>query len=327
MANKTQIRTLPVFPGDAPRRMNVALQVLRNEPAIALLRMLKKTDGKINKKVGLTRELSNLAGSSISVSRYLDDTLVPSALVSKCDLGLSDNPATYSLSKSGEKYCAPLTDFTLRYSVDNDFWLGDALGRGTGVLGIKTCGRRYSILKALYASNSPVTKLTLQLDSHSSYEAVSGDLAELVSLGLVDSKCIDIDTFGFRSIGWKGGDPEMLTGSQNRSARIVGDFLKGHRRASLREIVSGTKLPASKIMSAIITLKENRLASTFDEFPITRKYEIEMSEKGKEHWNGYFVPLNEFLSDRAALPGFDYAGDAEPYLKRAMEVFKERTSD
>lgn len=323
-----QIRTLPVFPGNAPRRMNVALQVLRLEPAVALLREIEPSQFSVPKTgIILTKNLGILSGDCISSKEYLENILVPSALVNKIDLNLPGSRAiTYTLSRSGERYALPLTDFTLRYSADNDFWLGDVLGRRTCGWGIKACGRRYEILKALYGSEKPLSKLMLSLAGHSDSGTVSGDIADLISLGLVNSESIDINSFGYNSLEW-GGKTENLPGSENRHARAVADFLKRSGRVSLNEVANGTNIPPSQVVSAIGKLGEDRLVRFFDKFPITKKYEITMTDKGKQHWEGYFVPLYEFLSDRATLPKFEEQNREESYVRRALDVFIDRTQN
>mgnify|MGYP001607413695 FL=1 len=322
---KTRIRKLSIFPGDAPRRMNVMLEVLRHEPAMSLLKLLKGRDLTENTKIKLTHRLKKLTGHSIS-SEYLENLLVPSALVNKIDIGLSGSLATYSLSKSGERYGLPATDFTLKYGVDNDFWIGDVLGRGTGILGIKACGRRYQILKTLYSSERPLSKLVLSIAGHTSGGTISRDVADLVSIGLVNSESIDIDSVGFRYVEWKGGI-ENLPGSENRYARFVVDFLKRNRKASLDEIVRETRISVPQVVGAIGRLGNANLIRGLDKFPITKKYEITMSEKGKQHWNGYFIPLYEFLSDRATLHTFENNGEAMLYIQRAIELFVDRTEN
>ena len=318
----TRIRTLPVFPGQAERRMNVMLEVLRHEPAMALLELMNEGRQTANL---LTTRLKRATGNLVLTMRYLERVLVPSSLADKIDLGLGER-TTYSLKESAKKYGIPATDFTINYGYSNDFWLGDILGRGLGEIGIKACGRRYVILKALYGAQKPLSKLTLSLSSHSHVATVSKDIANLISFGLVNSESVDIDSFGFRAIEWKGGNPN-LPGSENRDGRFVANFLSKVKRASLAEIVSGTNLSASQIISGIHTLIENRLVRGIDKFPITKKYEITMTDAGKRHWNGYFVPLYEFLSDRKPLPIPEQQWTTESYIRMAMNIFKERTED
>src|SRR3990167_1167725 len=263
----TRIRTLPVFPGQAERRMNVMLEVLRHEPAMALLELMNEGRQTANL---LTTRLKRATGNLVLTMRYLERVLVPSSLADKIDLGLGER-TTYSLKESAKKYGIPATDFTINYGYSKDF-------------------------------------------------------SNLISFGLVNSESVDIDSFGFRAIEWKGGNPN-LPGSENRDGRFVANFLSKVKRASLAEIVSGTNLSASQIISGIHTLIENRLVRGIDKFPITKKYEITMTDAGKRHWNGYFVPLYEFLSDRKPLPIPEQQWTTESYIRMAMNIFKERTED
>ena len=319
MARKTQIRRLPVFPAQAPRRMNVMLNVLRHEPAQVILALMEK--GKYTGRK-LTKKCGGVVGLPFSSTKYLEDVLVTSSLVDKFYFGM-DSQSLYSLNPAAETKGIPVVDFNLRYSVENDFWLGDIFGRSL-VKDIKTCGRRYVILHDLYHEERPVSKQFLQIGTYACHQTVSRDLACLGSLGLIDSEVVDVDSVGFNTLEWRGRNVE-LTGSQKYGERKIADFLRRSNRASLGEIASETRLPTPTLVHAVYGLLDGGLIRATDKFPIKKKYEISVSDKGRQLWEGYFAPLYEFLSDRETLQGFRDEDEKLQHLKYAMKIFRDRT--
>jgi predicted transcriptional regulator len=331
---KTQITRLPVFPFDYKRRMNIMLNVFRHEPATVLLGYLMDHEGATASKLN-SRMQQFTEQKGIGTREYLRDVLTPASLVDEIGTGLREDRPLYTLKKSGRDVGIPAAEFTVRYSVDNDFWLGDVFGRSI-VKDIKTCGRRYIILNRLSELGSSSTKLNLQLDTKAHYSTVSRDLADLVSLGLVDSESLDIDSIGYHSVSWKG--KECVIGPGKRNVKWVSEFLqKSRNNISLKEIAREIQLPAADVMSALFSLSDRGLLSFHDTFPIKKKYDISMSKEGRKHWEGYFVPLSDFLRGRSELPLIkeenrlglfeerEFMPESISDARKAIEIYKDRT--